>query len=132
MNVKQILFEEQRGRCATCEDEAEIKKLVVDHCYRTGYIRGLLCVSCNSREGKGYQHPAFVEYRAHPPGQNRWQYGEHLGPRIAARVPKQSERRIRELALDEDCTVQELIVRGLSALFVQRGLEPLDEAGRPE
>jgi hypothetical protein len=56
------------------------------------------------------------------------QYPSTTLPRIAARVSKKSERRIRELALDEDCTVQELIVRGLSALFVERGLEPLEES----
>ena len=56
-------------------------------------------------------------------------YPSTMLPRINARVSKKSERRIRELALEEDCTVQELIVRGLSALFVERGLEPLDEAG---
>jgi hypothetical protein len=49
-------------------------------------------------------------------------------PRIAARVSRKSERRIRELALDEDVTVQQLIVQGLSEPFVARGLEPLDEA----
>jgi hypothetical protein len=49
-------------------------------------------------------------------------------PRIAARVSTQSERRIRELALHEDKTVQELIVRGLSRMFVERGLPPLEEA----
>lgn len=56
------------------------------------------------------------------------QYPSTVLPRIAARVSKKSERRIRELALDDDCTVQELIVRGLSTLLVQRGLEPLEEA----
>jgi|GEM_PF-6934363 len=49
-------------------------------------------------------------------------------PRISARVSKASERRIRELALDEDCTVQDLIVRGLSALLIEKGLPPLAES----
>ena len=56
------------------------------------------------------------------------QYPSTTLPRIAARVSKKSERRIRELALDDDVTVQELIVRGLSTLLVERGLEPLEEA----
>jgi hypothetical protein len=51
MNVKRILFEEQRGRCATCDDEREIERLVVDHNHGTGFIRGLLCRSCNVAEG---------------------------------------------------------------------------------
>ena len=56
------------------------------------------------------------------------QYPSTVLPRIAARVSKKSERRIRDLALDDDVTVQELIVRGLSTLLMQRGLEPLEES----
>ena len=55
-------------------------------------------------------------------------YPSTLKPRIAARVSARDERRIRELALHEDKTVQELIVRGLSRMFVERGLPPLEEA----
>jgi hypothetical protein len=47
--------------------------------------------------------------------------------RLHARCSARSERRIRELALDEDTTVQDLILRGLSRLLVERGLEPLEE-----
>lgn len=41
---------EQGGACALCprsvtpEDRHE---LLVDHCHRTGWVRGLLCSSCN-------------------------------------------------------------------------------------
>lgn len=48
-------------------------------------------------------------------------------PRIAARVSKKSEKRIKEFALEADCTVQDLILRGLSQLLENDGLEPLDE-----
>jgi hypothetical protein len=41
----------QGGRCAICGREVDIKKIVIDHCHRTGFIRGLLCPSCNVREG---------------------------------------------------------------------------------
>lgn len=61
------------------------------------------------------------------------QYPSTTLPRIAARVSERSERRIRELALQESTrghkvTVQDLIVRGLSQMFVERGLPPLEEA----
>lgn len=43
---------EQLGKCAVCKiDECDLlernKKLVVDHCHRTGVVRGLLCDLCN-------------------------------------------------------------------------------------
>jgi hypothetical protein len=40
--------------------------LVIDHCHRSGLVRGLLCYSCNSREGVG--HSAILDaYRLRPP-----------------------------------------------------------------
>lgn len=36
----------QEGRCAICGTEPE-QRLAVDHCHRTGRIRGLLCGRCN-------------------------------------------------------------------------------------
>ena len=50
----------QNGVCAICgEKETRLKKnydepgdLCVDHCHKTGKIRGLLCFKCNSAIGK--------------------------------------------------------------------------------
>jgi len=44
------LYDEQGGKCALCEThESDLtKKLCVDHCHKTGNIRGLLCLRCNS------------------------------------------------------------------------------------
>ncbi len=33
------------GRCDLCRQR---DRLVVDHCHTTGFLRGLLCVTCNS------------------------------------------------------------------------------------
>ena len=47
------MLESQGGGCAICgkslEDELRDigKRLAVDHCHKTGEIRGLLCMSCN-------------------------------------------------------------------------------------
>jgi hypothetical protein len=40
----------QRGRCAICRttrSQGVSEKLVVDHCHKTGHVRGLLCHHCN-------------------------------------------------------------------------------------
>ena len=38
----------QESQCAICGDEAT---LVIDHDHRSGFVRGLLCRSCNTIEG---------------------------------------------------------------------------------
>lgn len=48
--IDKIIFNElarkQNWRCAICSDRP-LKTLVIDHCHKTGVIRGLLCSSCN-------------------------------------------------------------------------------------
>lgn len=41
----QSIYDKQDGRCAICEQPAPL--LVVDHCHKTGSVRGLLCRPCN-------------------------------------------------------------------------------------
>lgn len=48
------LFKAQKGKCAICgtTDPGQGKKhLCVDHCHKTGAIRGLLCHQCNRALG---------------------------------------------------------------------------------
>lgn len=54
----------QDGACAMCSARPE--RLLVDHCHRTGLVRGLLCTSCNTAEGL-QSAPSFVAYRQRPP-----------------------------------------------------------------
>lgn len=54
----------QDGACAMCSARPE--RLRVDHCHRTGLVRGLLCTSCNTAEGLT-SSPAFAAYRERPP-----------------------------------------------------------------
>ena len=42
----------QNGVCAVCGSPGKGRRLAVDHCHKTGIIRGLLCSSCNL--GIGY------------------------------------------------------------------------------
>ncbi|WP_327740317.1 endonuclease VII domain-containing protein [Streptomyces nojiriensis] len=65
----------QGGACAMCS--ARRGSLVVDHCHRTGLIRGLLCRSCNATEPHS-RAPSFAAYRSRPPAvmlQVEEQYG---------------------------------------------------------
>jgi len=57
--VYQSLYEKQGGRCAICEkgigelslgDHGRaIDKLFIEHCHKTGKIRGLVCTGCNNQ-----------------------------------------------------------------------------------
>lgn len=43
------MYAEQAGKCFICHNK---KKLVVDHCHKTGEVRKLLCHECNTILGK--------------------------------------------------------------------------------
>lgn len=50
------IYKDQSGLCAICGGLPDIVKhgysrLVVDHCHKTGKVRGLLCNNCNSGMG---------------------------------------------------------------------------------
>lgn len=44
-----LLF--QNGNCAICKNPPKTVRLAVDHCHKTGLIRGLLCAMCNRAIG---------------------------------------------------------------------------------
>ena len=56
------LFVGQKGCCAICGNPEiakhnktqKIQKLAVDHCHKSGKVRGLLCQDCNRGLGKFY------------------------------------------------------------------------------
>ena len=49
--IKTRLYVIQDGLCALCDERLEFSKSVLDHNHVTGYIRGLLCSSCNTGLG---------------------------------------------------------------------------------
>lgn len=53
------LFAEQDGRCKVCQrHQSELKRVLnVDHDHETGYIRGLLCIECNTALGLAKDSP---------------------------------------------------------------------------
>lgn len=46
--------DKQGNKCAICKiyEEHSSRELVVDHCHRTGRVRGLLCFKCNAGLGQ--------------------------------------------------------------------------------
>lgn len=46
-----VLLDKQEGKCAICSREGGYA-LHVDHCHKTGTVRGLLCNGCNTGLGK--------------------------------------------------------------------------------
>lgn len=47
----EVMIQEQGGCCAICREPSISESLAVDHCHRTGRIRGLLCRACNAGIG---------------------------------------------------------------------------------
>ena len=64
LSATQALRLWQAGSCAMCSAHSE--RLLVDHCHRSGLVRGLLCTSCNTAEGL-QGAPLFAAYRERPP-----------------------------------------------------------------
>lgn len=51
-NTYRELYDKQEGACAICKKQHTLLTLHVDHCHKTGKVRGLLCNYCNP--GLGY------------------------------------------------------------------------------
>lgn len=56
------MFADQNGCCKICKThQVEFKrKLHVDHCHKTGKVRGLLCHNCNLAIGCLKEDPAII------------------------------------------------------------------------
>ncbi len=57
------MFQEQNGECAICgcKGDGRWKTLCVDHCHKTGKVRGLLCRSCNTALGQMNDDTSLLE-----------------------------------------------------------------------
>lgn len=67
--ARSLLAEWQQERCAICGVYPAVlgADLVTDHDHTTMLIRGLLCPSCNTCEGRTVVGDAFAKYRERPP-----------------------------------------------------------------
>ena len=59
------MYIKQNKTCKICEKEfdsvSEHKGLYIDHCHKTGNVRGLLCKSCNSLLGYAYDNVNILQ-----------------------------------------------------------------------
>lgn len=58
----EFMFAQQQGRCKICDRKQGDKgcqHLCIDHCHKTGIVRGLLCYSCNTMLGVLELRPEF-------------------------------------------------------------------------
>ena len=63
------MLKSQNGQCAICKstisdmsnNKKTLKKLGIDHCHKTGNVRGLLCGSCNSGIGYFRDSPELLQ-----------------------------------------------------------------------
>lgn len=53
------MYESQDGNCKICSEKPD-RNLVIDHCHKTGVIRGLLCNSCNVALGAAKDDPEIL------------------------------------------------------------------------
>lgn len=60
MDDYKALLESQGGGCAICGKTEEARALAVDHCHKTGRVRGILCRACNTGIGHLQDDPILL------------------------------------------------------------------------
>lgn len=70
----------QQYKCAICGDPLQIGRIALDHCHTTGNLRGALCTTCNTGEGKVR---AGARYMARTDHLSKTDYLEYLRRLIA-------------------------------------------------
>ena len=61
-----ILFNVQQGKCEICTRTlTRLRVAVVDHCHKTGEVRGLLCMPCNHALGVLHDDAEWLANAAH-------------------------------------------------------------------
>lgn len=61
LSTYQAMYEAQNRACAICGTPREALELVIDHNHKTGKVRGLLCVSCNTGIGHLKDSPDVLD-----------------------------------------------------------------------
>ncbi len=70
-----LLFDYQNGKCAICGGGHIGKRLYLDHCHKTGKVRGILCKYCNALLAMALDREAVLKnaakYLEDPPFQSQ-------------------------------------------------------------
>lgn len=68
------IFAKQGGKCPICGNAGDESEFVVDHCHKTGIVRGLLHNQCNTALGLLRDDPAIIyQASAYLEKTNFWQ-----------------------------------------------------------
>lgn len=59
-NEYRVLLESQKRVCRVCGRDNGKRKLCIDHCHKTGIVRGLLCDRCNMGLGLLNEDPKRI------------------------------------------------------------------------
>lgn len=80
------MFRWQGGRCAICgkPQSKSTKKLAIDHCHRTGVVRGLLCTGCNTGIGMLGDDPSRIREAATYVERHGDMPKQHIGSDVAS------------------------------------------------
>lgn len=57
----ELMLLNQNYKCKICDKPETKRAMSVDHCHKTGKIRGLLCMKCNCAIGFLYEDPVIIK-----------------------------------------------------------------------
>lgn len=64
-NTYQQMLTDQNNRCKICDCDLDSKlRKHIDHCHKTGKVRSILCINCNSGIGIFWDDPVMLRRAA--------------------------------------------------------------------
>jgi hypothetical protein len=95
----QEMYAKQGGVCAICGCRQRYQALAVDHCHKTGKVRGLLCVQCNRGLGRFFDSPVRLRKAADYIERSRARADENVAP--STTLLNQQRNSLPALSLEE-------------------------------
>lgn len=88
--IKAAFLEAQAKQCAICSQAVTFETAHLDHCHQTGFIRGVLCPSCNTKLG-------FYETRREAIERYLATAAEFAAYVVPSRIPRSRRRNVEWL-----------------------------------